>query len=65
MYAFGTQGDRKHTGLNTYIPGQYLLLSGESKDVRVASRGSIGFSNRYLLKRRMLRSIRRLKSQQP
>jgi len=64
MYALGSKGDRKHTPANTYIPGEYLLFSSEPKDVRSASRGTYGFRNRYLLKRRVIRTMRRLKNPQ-
>lgn len=60
MYPFGTKGDRKHTQANIYIPGDYLLLAGEPKDVRLASRGTYGFRNRYLAKQRMLRTFRKM-----
>jgi hypothetical protein len=63
MYAFGAKGDRKHTLQNTYIPGEYLRLRDEPREVRVASRGTYGFRNRYLLKRRVMRTIRRQKNQ--
>jgi len=59
MYAFGARGDRKHTGQNTYIPGEYLVFRHEPKDVRLASRGSYGFRNTYMLKRRLVRSFRK------
>lgn len=40
---------------------QYLVMPSESKDVSAAGRGSFGFRNRYLAKRRVLRTIRRLR----
>jgi hypothetical protein len=64
MYTFGAKGDRKHTPRNTYIPGEYLLLGSEPKDVMSAGRGTYSFRNRYLLKRRIIRTMRRLKDPQ-
>jgi hypothetical protein len=61
MYPLGTKGDRKHTHPNIYIPGEYLLLASEPKDVQVASRGSYGFRNRYLAKQHMLRTLRKIR----
>ncbi len=39
----------------------YLVLSAEPKDVKAASRGTFGFRNRYLAKRRVIRTIHRLR----
>lgn len=61
MYSFGTKGSRQNTHPNTYIPGEYLLLASEPKDVRSASRGTYGFCERYLARQRMLRTVRKLR----
>ncbi len=40
---------------------QYLALASEPKDVTLAGRGSFGYHSRYLAKRRLIRTMRRLR----
>ena len=54
--------DRKNKHPPTSLAGvQYLALSSEPKEVTAASRGSFGYHNRYLAKRRLMRAVRRLR----
>lgn len=61
MQSLKAAGDKqkRSSEWNTYT--QYLALPTETKDVATASRGSFGFRNRYLAKRRLLRTIRRIR----
>lgn len=60
MYTLGFSGKQKQSP-NTDTSIHYLLLPSESKDVAAAGRGTFGFRNRYLAKRSVIRTIRRLR----
>lgn len=54
--------DRKNRHLPTTIAEvQYLALASEPKEVAAASRGSFTYHHRYLAKRRLMRTLRRLR----
>jgi hypothetical protein len=60
MQSLGFSDKQKRSSkLDNYT--QYLALPSEPKDVMAASRGSFGFRNRYLAKRRVMRTIRRIR----
>jgi hypothetical protein len=62
MQTLGFNGQQKRSSeISQYT--QYLALPSESKDVTIAGRGTFGFRNRYLTKRKVLRTIRRLRRQ--
>jgi hypothetical protein len=62
MQTLGFNGKQKRSSqIDVYA--QYLALPSEPKDVTVAGRGTFGFRNRYLAKRQVLRTIRRLRRQ--
>ena len=48
----------------TDIAMQYLVMPSEPKEVIAAGRGSFGFRNRYLAKRRVLHTIKRMRRTQ-
>jgi len=63
MRTHSLSGKQKHMPIaNTSV--QYILLPSEPKEVTAAGRGTFGFRNRYLAKRRMMRTIRRLRRTQ-
>ena len=63
MQTLGFNGKQKRSSeISQYA--QYLALPSEPKDVAAAGRGMFGFRNRYLAKRRVLRTIRRLRREQ-
>jgi hypothetical protein len=54
--------DRKHKHAPAaYAEVQYLTLASEPKEVTAASRGSFTYHHRYLAKRRLMRTLRRLR----
>ena len=65
MYKFSFSGKQNNTDTNTNdVFVQYLVVPSEPKDVAAAGRGTFGFRNRYLAKRQVIRTIRRLRREQ-
>lgn len=60
MHRLNFSGKQKRSS-EPEIYTQYLIVPSESKEVTSASRGTFGFRNRYLAKRRMIRAIRRIR----
>lgn len=60
MYTLGFSDKQKQSNTKD-TSARYLILPSESKEVAAAGRGSFGFRNRYLAKRSVMRTIRRLR----
>ena len=60
MYTSGSGNLQKQSSI-VDTSACYLILPSESKDVAAAGRGSLGFRNRYLVRRRVLRTIQHLR----
>lgn len=60
MNTHGIDSKYKHSPIKDTTV-QYLILPSESKEVSAAGRGSFGFRNRYMAKRRVMRTIRRIR----
>jgi hypothetical protein len=56
-----TFSDKQKRSSKTESYSQYLIIPSEPKEVTAAARGSFSFRNRYLAKRRVLRTIRQLR----
>lgn len=63
MYKFSFSSKQNNTDTNDMFV-HYLVMPSESKDVAAAGRGTFGFRNRYLAKRQVIRTIRRLRREQ-
>lgn len=61
MRSLGFTDKQKRSSEQLKEYAQYLPMPAESKEITAAARGSFGFRNRYLAKRRVLRTIRRLR----
>lgn len=57
--SFSSKQKRSSESEMTYV--RYLETPSEPKEIAAAARGSFGFRNRYLAKRRVLRTIRHLR----
>jgi len=62
MRRFSFSSKQNNTDTNDMFV-HYLVMPSESKDV-AAGRGTFGFRNRYLAKRQVIRTIRRLRREQ-
>ena len=60
-FSFGSK-DKNPSTTDVFV--HYLVLPSEPKEVAAAGRGSFGFRNRYLAKRQVIRTIRRLRREQ-
>jgi len=63
MRRFSFSSKQNNTDTNDMFV-HYLVMPSESKDVAAAGRGTFGFRNRYLAKRQVIRTIRRLRREQ-
>jgi len=59
MYPLQVNGKEKQRPVEMQY--QYLVAASEPKYVTAASRGRFGFRNRYLAKRSVLRTFRRIR----
>jgi hypothetical protein len=57
--SFNSKQKRSSEQKNVYV--QYLASPTEPKEITAAARGSFGFRNRYLAKRQVLRTFRRIR----
>ncbi|HUB93127.1 MAG TPA: hypothetical protein VMB52_01345 [Verrucomicrobiae bacterium] len=61
MQSIGFNSKQKRSSEQQKNVVQYLALPTEPKEITAAARGSFGFRNRYLAKRQVLRTIRRIR----
>jgi hypothetical protein len=63
MYRFGFSSKENDSSTKDVFV-HYLVVPSEPKEVAAAGRGTFGFRNRYLAKRQVIRTIRRLRREQ-